>query len=112
MKYAITLPCLVLVLFSQSFLPGCQTAPRENARISRAEAERTALTRVRGGQIREAELEKEHGRLVWSMDIARPGTRNLTEIHVDAQTGAIVAEEVETPEMEAREAREERPRRQ
>ena len=44
------------------------------------------------------------------MDIARPGTRNLTEIHVDAETGAIVAEEIETPAMEARERREERAR--
>lgn len=37
--------------------------------------------------MKEAELEEELGKLVWSFDIARPGTRNITEVLVDAITG-------------------------
>ena len=36
----------------------------------------------------------------------KPGEKNLTEILVDALTGAIVSEEIETPETEAKEKQE------
>lgn len=73
------------------------------ARISRADAEKTALTRVPDGKIREGELEKEKGRLIWSFDIARAGTEDITEVHVDALTGAIVSTEKESAAAEAKE---------
>ena len=41
-----------------------------------------------------------------AFDIAKPGEKNLTEILVDALTGAIVSEEIETPETEAKEKQE------
>ena len=41
------------------------------AKISRADAEKTALTKAPGGTIQEGELEKENGKLVWSFDIDR-----------------------------------------
>jgi uncharacterized membrane protein YkoI len=47
-----------------------------------------------------SELEREHGRLVWSLDIATPGTSDITEILVDARTGEIVSVEKETPEQQ------------
>ena len=46
--------------------------------------------------MKESELEKEHGRLVWSFDIAMPGTNVVTEVQVDAMTGEIVSVEKET----------------
>ena len=42
------------------------------------------------GTIKESELEKEHGKLIWSFDIATPGTTDITEVNVDAITGKVV----------------------
>ena len=74
------------------------------AKISEAAARSTALAKVHKGKISSAELEEEHGRLIWSFDIARPGTQNITEIQVDAKTGKIVSTQVETPAKEIKEA--------
>ena len=60
------------------------------AKISRAEAEKIALEKVPSGTIKEGEIEKEKGKIIWSFDIATPGTKDITEVNVDAMTGAIV----------------------
>jgi uncharacterized membrane protein YkoI len=60
------------------------------AKIDRAEAERVALQRVPGGTVKDAELEKEHGKLVWSFEFTTPGSSDITEVHVDAITGAVL----------------------
>jgi uncharacterized membrane protein YkoI len=73
------------------------------AKVSRAEAEKIALTKVPGGTVKEAELEKEKGKLVWSFDIATPGTKDITEVQVDALNGEVVAIEKESPAEQARE---------
>ena len=75
----------------------------EEAKISQADAQKTALSRVPGGVIKESEIEKEHGRLVWSFDIATPESKDITEIEVDAQTGIVVAVETESAGKEAKE---------
>jgi uncharacterized membrane protein YkoI len=67
------------------------------ARIGKPEAEKIALTRAPNGTIKEGELEKEKGRLIWSFDIATPDSKDITEVQVDAQTGQVVAVEKETP---------------
>jgi uncharacterized membrane protein YkoI len=67
------------------------------AKITRAEAEKIALAKVPKGKVKEAELEEEKGKLIWSLDIGTPGTRHLTEVQVDAVTGEIVSVEKETP---------------
>ena len=66
------------------------------AKVSKAEAERIALGTVPGGTVKEGELEKEKGKLIWSFDIATAGTRDITEVHVDAVTGKVVRTEHET----------------
>ena len=76
----------------------------KRARVTKAQAEKIALAGVRNGKIKSAELEKEGGLLIWSFDIARPGTKNLTEVWVDAQTGKIASLSVETRKDQAREA--------
>ncbi len=58
-----------------------------------------------GGTIRESELEHEHGKLVWSFDIATPWTTDITEVQVDAVTGEIVSVETETPGQQEAERR-------
>jgi uncharacterized membrane protein YkoI len=60
------------------------------AKISRADAEKAALEKVPNGTIKEGELEKEKGKLIWSFDIATPGTKEITEVHVDARSGAVI----------------------
>lgn len=89
-----------------ALITGCATS-QSSAKVSEAQARQTALAEVPDGTIRESELEHEHGKLVWSFDIARPGTDDLTEILVDANTGAIVATEMESPEQQEEEAEEE-----
>ena len=73
------------------------------ARVSRADAEKTALTKAPNGTVKEAELEKEKGKLIWSFDIATPGSNDITEVAVDAVTGAVLSVEKESPEQQASE---------
>ena len=80
---------------------------KAQAKISEASARATALTKVPSGTIASAELEKEHGKLIWSFDINTPGTKNVTEIQVNAKTGKIVSTQVETPKKELKEAAQE-----
>lgn len=74
------------------------------AKVSKADAGKTALAQVPGGTIKEAELEKEKGKLVWSFDITTPDTKDITEVNVDAITGDVISVEKESAENEAKEA--------
>jgi hypothetical protein len=76
------------------------------AKITKAEAKKTALAKVPKGKVKEGELEEEHGKLVWSFDIASPGTKDITEVHVDAVTGEVVSIEKETPADQKKEKKE------
>ena len=85
-----------------------QSALKEEAKVSEAAAKTAALAKVPHGIVRSTELEKENGRLVWSFDIARPTSKDLTEVHIDAKTGQIVSMKKETPALEASEVKAER----
>jgi uncharacterized membrane protein YkoI len=90
-------------------LSGCATEEQREAKlqsqakVTRAEAERLALAQVPGGTIKEGELEKEKGKLIWSFDIATPGKSEITEIHLDALTGQLAGREIESATKEAKE---------
>ena len=86
---------------------GCETHHHHHAKISKEQAMAAASAQVPGGTVKEGELEKEHGRWIWSFDVATPGTANITEVHVDANTGAVISKEIETPKDEANEAKHE-----
>lgn len=73
------------------------------AKVLRTEAERIALAKVPGGTIKEGEIEKEKGKLIWSFDIATPGTLDITEVQVSAMSGEVVAIEKESPRQQAKE---------
>lgn len=83
--------------------PASQDLMKE-AKISRAEAAKTALAQVPNGVIKSEELEREHGKLIWSFDVAKNDTKNITEVQVDAKSGKIVSIQVETPRDQAKEA--------
>ena len=78
---------------------------------SKHQAKKIALARVKRGAIKCVELEKENGVLIWSVDIALPPQKNLTDVWVDATTGKITAVEIETPITEKREVAEQRAKR-
>jgi uncharacterized membrane protein YkoI len=88
---------------------GCASEQQEQAemqaqaKITKEQAQETALAKAPGGTIKEGELEKEGGKLIWSFDIATPGTKDTTEVNVDAITGGIVSVSTEKPEQEAKE---------
>jgi hypothetical protein len=66
------------------------------ANVTKAEAEKIALEKVPGGTIKEGDIEKEKGKLLWSFDITTPSTRDITEVQVDAMTGAVLDVSKET----------------
>jgi hypothetical protein len=74
-----------------------------DAKVTRAAAEKIALAKVPNGKIKSGELEREHGKLVWSFDISTPHSKNITEVQVDAKTGKILVVEMETPQDQAKE---------
>ncbi len=73
------------------------------AGITKADAEKLALAKAPGGKVKEVELEEEDGVLVWSIDIATPGTKDITEVLVDAKTGKVVSVEKETSKEQTEE---------
>jgi len=88
---------------------GCASEKQEQAelqaqaKISKAQAQQTALAKAPGGTVKEGELEKEKGKLIWSFDITIPDSKDITEVNVDAITGDVVSVEKETPEQQAKE---------
>jgi len=81
-----------------------QEALKAKAKISQEAATATALAAVPNGKIKSSEIENEDNKLVWSFDISTPKSKNITEIMVDAKTGKIVSNEVETPKDQKAEA--------
>ena len=75
------------------------------ATITPDAATQTAMQQVPKGEIREAEIEQEHGKLVYSYDIKVPGKSGIDEVLVDAKTGAVVSHTHESAAAEAAEAR-------
>ena len=111
LKYTFSLTIITGLL--GLLLAGCQTGQHEDkedqaklmsqAKIAKVDAEKIALGQVPGGTIKEGELEQEKGKLIWSFDIATPGTKDITEVNVDALTGKVIAVEKETPAAQAKE---------
>jgi len=74
------------------------------AKIKENEARATALAQVRNGTVKSAELEREHGRLIYSYDIEVPGKSGIDEVNIDAMTGKVVAKMHEGATAERNEA--------
>ena len=106
---------LIGITLTAVALAGCETEGHHKeakqakwmaeAEVSQADAQATALAQVPNGTVKESELEKEHGKLIWSFDIATPGTTDIKEVNIDALTGKVLAVDTEKAEDEAKEAK-------
>ncbi len=83
-----------------------QAALQKEAKISLEKAQEIALKKVPGGKVESSELEREHGKLIYSFDIktSKPG---VTEVNVDAINGKVVNVSHESPKKEADEKKKE-----
>jgi uncharacterized membrane protein YkoI len=77
---------------------------QKEAKISMDRATEIALKRV-PGKIKSSELEREHGKLIYSFDITTK--KGVTEVNVDAITGKIVGTQHESAAKEAAEKKQE-----
>ena len=103
---------VIALAFAASWLPfnlWAQQSEAEllnQARVTKPQAKRIALTRVKRGTIKCVELEKDNGVLIWSVDITQPGKKDVTDVWVDATTGKITVINLETPAFEKEEVAE------
>ena len=116
------MPVLKRALFGSSFLflpfalcaalPPCSIHPPKGAsqdelvrlsKISEQEARSIALATVKADEtpiVKSAELEVEHGCLVWSYDIKVPGQNGIHEVFIDAGNGQVLSRSHETEKQE------------
>jgi Peptidase propeptide and YPEB domain len=85
----------------------CKEARRglaSRATVSCADARTIALRQVKArSTVKSAELEVEHGRLVYSFDLVQPGRSGVEEVQVDARTREVVSMRHETARAESKE---------
>lgn len=94
---------------AQSTAPAKSNIPaafKSQAKIPVETARATALKKV-PGVVREEELEKENGKLVYSFDIQVTGQKGVTEVQVSAIDGSIVSMEKEDAASESKEKKQE-----
>lgn len=106
-RAAATLVALGAVLtMSHAFAAGAsQAALNAEAKVDETQATATALAKVPHGTVKSVELEREHGTLIWSLDLSQPSVNGVTEVQVDAMTGRIASLKKETPAQEVKETR-------
>lgn len=68
-----------------------QTGASETPAVTMEAARKVALARVPGGKLHHEELEREHGRLVYSFELAVLGKSEDQEVLVDAGDGQVVS---------------------
>jgi uncharacterized membrane protein YkoI len=115
MKRNFVLAVFISALLTGGSLAGARSARQvesaneaklaNQARITKEQAQEVALKRS-PGNVESAELEKEHGKLVYSFDI-RNVKGTIDEVQVSAITGKIVRVEHENKKQEATEKRKE-----
>ncbi len=82
-----------------------EAAMQKEAKITMDQAKAIALKKA-PGKVESGELEREHGKLIYSFDI-RTSKRGMTEVNVDAITSKIVAVQHENVAKEAAEKKQE-----
>ena len=68
----------------------------KDATVTIEQAIKTASEKVPGTVV-EAELEKKHGKTVWEVEVLG-ADGNVTEVHIDAATGAVIDTEAKKDE--------------
>ena len=93
-------------LFAQEKEEKVNKTLAKQAKITMSQAREIAKKKA-AGKIEEQELEKEHGKLVYSFDI-RNAKGTTTEVQVDAKNGNVVSVEEENKAAEQKEKQEEK----
>ncbi|MGC2698206.1 MAG: PepSY domain-containing protein [Candidatus Angelobacter sp.] len=86
-----------LLLLASSLLA---QSKREAPKLTMEQAKKIALEKE-PGTLQSKELEKEHGKLIYSFDIRTAS--GIHEVNVDAMSGNVIEDKVETPADEAKE---------
>ena len=102
-----TLAMATMLMTSAAFGQGVPMKEEKPGLLSRAKVTRDAATaaartKIPKGQIISAEIEEEHGKLIYSFDIKTAGKSGIDEVNVDATSGAVRVQH-ETPRDEAKE---------
>jgi uncharacterized membrane protein YkoI len=84
-----------------------QAMLQKEAKISEETARATALKEVPNGTVKSSELEREHGKLIYSYDITVAGKSGIEEVNVNAIDGSVVARSHEGAVAEKKEAAQE-----
>ena len=112
--FVVALLLCVASALSAATVP-CSIHPKKGARkdaldamakISQADAQKAAFAVLKNpakAVVKDAELEAEHGCLVYSFDIALAGEPGIEEIQVDAGNGKVLSKKHESPAAEAAE---------
>lgn len=79
---------------------------QKEAKITMENARHVALGKVPHGKIASEELEREHGKLIYSFDV-KTSAPGVTEVNVDAMNGKVIDVHHETPRAEAAEKKQE-----
>ena len=100
-----TLVVILLALLSLAASAGgqsksSQAALSKEAKITMEQAQKTALAKE-AGKIQSKEIEREKGRLIYSFDIKMAD--GIHEVNIDAMTGEVVEDTVESAAAEAKE---------
>ena len=77
-----------------------QAAVSKEAKITMEQAQKNALAKE-AGKIQSKEIEREKGRLIYSFDIKMAD--GIHEVNIDAKTGEVVEDTVESAAAEAKE---------
>lgn len=103
-NFAVALSLLLTLIISVSAMAEdkkeSKKALAREAKITMQAARTTAL-QAAPGKIKEGELERENGKLIYSFDIKTK--EGIKEVQIDAIDGKVVSVETETPEDEAKE---------
>ncbi len=96
----ILLVLLTLAAWGSDQSKASHAALSKEAKITMEQAQKAALARE-AGKIQEKELEREKGRLIYSFDIKMAD--GIHEVNIDAMTGEVVEDTVESAAAEAKE---------
>src|SRR3981189_2193903 len=99
------LPGILLALLTLPAWGGGQSkssraALSKEAKITMEQAQKTALAKE-AGKIQSKEIEREKGKLIYSFDIKMAD--GMHEVNIDAMTGEVVEDTVESAAAEAKE---------
>lgn len=90
----------IAIILLLSMAAAASASPKPTPKLTKDEAQAIALKQV-SGTVKSGELEKEHGRWIYSFDIQ--AGKKVHEVNVDANTGAVVENTVASAAAEAKE---------